>query len=47
MLLYATLSVLAVVVIAASRNDVVPQPRGALWPPFPDLERTTELYDPR
>jgi hypothetical protein len=44
--IYATLSMLALAVILASRNHVVPVPRGALSPPFPDLERTMELYDP-
>jgi hypothetical protein len=45
-LLYATLALLALVIILARRTPTIPAPQGALWPPFPDLERTTQPYDP-
>ena len=44
-LLYATLALLALVLIASQRRTI-PAAQGALWPPFPDLERTTQPYDP-
>jgi uncharacterized Zn-binding protein involved in type VI secretion len=39
------LALLALVIIASQRH-AIPAPQGALWPPFPDLERTTQPYDP-
>jgi hypothetical protein len=45
-LIYAALVLLAVVVILAVNRHTPPTPQGALSPPFPDLSRTTPLYDP-
>src|SRR4051812_36571816 len=45
-LLYATLVLLTLVVILASHRHTIPTPQGALSPPFPDLARTTQPYNP-
>ncbi|MEO5965764.1 MAG: hypothetical protein ABIR11_09890, partial [Candidatus Limnocylindrales bacterium] len=45
-LVYATLVLLALVVILTIRRHTIPTPQGALSPPFPDLARTTEPYNP-
>jgi hypothetical protein len=44
-LIYATLVLIALVVIASLRHTT-PSPEGALSPPFPDLARTTQPYNP-
>ena len=45
-LLYATMVLLALVVILANHTHTIPTPQGALSPPFPDLARTTQPYNP-